>query len=91
MAEKNAQYFRDIDQATIQAQVDQEVRAHIERSRGQTWAGICVLASFGVAAFALFLGHVGVAVTICSVTAIGLAGVFITSKVMEKPENQSKE
>lgn len=52
--------------------------------RGQIFGLVSVLCCFSLAAFALYLGHPGVAGTVASTTVVGLVTVFVTNRLADR-------
>lgn len=93
MAELNADHLRKMEMLAINAEIEDNRARHREAETGQYAGILSVFVAFATAAYALYLGHTGVAGTICSVTVGGLVAVFVTGRKShaEKTENQSKE
>jgi len=80
MAEESARSVRASNAAQWDVEKTIEHNRHDETKRGQIFALATVLSMVVLAGVALVTGHPAVAGTICSVTVIGVATVFITGR-----------
>ncbi len=90
MAEKNANHRQTMESAILEANIEAGKRKHKEISKGQLFGIISVLASFSVAAIALFLGHPATAATISGTTVVGLVTAFVTGQKPKKSRNKQE-
>lgn len=95
MAEKNADHRQTMESAILEANIEAGKRKHKEITKGQLFGIISVLASFSIAAIALFLGNPATAATICGTTVVGLVTAFVSGqrpkKSNSKQENNDKD
>jgi uncharacterized membrane protein len=90
MAEKNADHRQAMESAILEANIEAGKRKHKEITKGQLFGIISVLASFSVAAIALFLGNPATAATISGTTVVGLVTAFVTGQKPRKPKNKQE-
>jgi uncharacterized membrane protein len=73
-----------MDMKALEAQIAIEKDNVTTTRRGQSFAMLSTLIMAAVSFFALYSGYPAVAGTICSITIVGLASVFVVGKVVHK-------
>lgn len=91
MAEDNANNLRESNLKQLSLDNTVEGNRHDETRRGQRFGLATVLSMVALAGLAIFCGHPGVAGTICSITIIGVAAVFVSGRKIQNKENASDQ
>lgn len=82
MAEENARHAREMDKAVLSAQVQIENEITTTQRMGQRYGIMAAAMAFGLAGYALFLGHPAVASILASTTVVGLVTVFVRGRIV---------
>ncbi len=84
MAENETAHRHQQEAQTMQANINIAQQQFIERKRGQTFGLIISLAAFSASVLLGWLGAETAAAIVGGSTAVGLAGIFVTGRILTK-------
>jgi uncharacterized membrane protein len=87
MAEESARSIRESNSKQLIIEESIEQHRHDETKRGQNFGLATVISMVALAGLAILCGYPIIAGTICSITVIGVAAVFVTGRNIKSKES----